>query len=551
MVSHTQHLARSVIALAAVVSVLVIAGCGSGSAGTSPADSTESWVTSTPAGSGAVDSITWNLPYGEPDTLDYLQAESPSNNTVLANLCESLIHLGPKMNYEPGLAESWESPNPTTFVYNLRPGLKFSDGKPVTTEDAIYSLDRNRNPTLGSFWEPWFENVKSIETTGANQITVKLSKPDALFNQFLATAGGVVAEKPYIEKAGKKYGTSEGGVMCVGPYQMAKWIPGKEIVITANPNYWQTAQRPKVKTIDYRFVTNNQTATDALLSGEIDGSYETPLTSWRTLTTSGSGHGYLGRSTGYTEINFSEKAGPVKQVDFRRALSLALNKEAIAKTIYDGTAQAIRSEFFPSTWGYAQDVYKKGYEALPSGKPNLAEAKELTAKVTGLRTVTLLSNSDEEAAKQLAAYIQSQAKKVGISIKLEELPSAQYISAEFDQKQFNHYDMALSTAGYLDIAEPLEMGVLSLTAGAVFNSLGYDNPSVSKWVAEAREALDPTKRAELMVKVQDQAFAKDVVSIPLVNWAERVFMNSRISGAAAAMTPTLYSPWTAELGATK
>ena len=549
MASNPQRLIRMTLLLAAIASALALGACGGGSGGSSSSSEAASQerVTSTPPGTGPVDSVSWNLPYGEPFTLDYIQALSPSDSTVLANLCPSLIRLGPEMQYEPGLAESWEATDPTTWVFDLRPGLKFSDGKPVTAADVVFSLERNRDPELGSFWEPWFENVKSIAATGKNQVTVKMTKPDALFEQFMATGAGAVAEQAYVEEQGKKYGTSEGGVMCAGPYQLADWTPGTSISIEANPNYWDSQEMPQAKRIEFRFVTNNQTAGDALASGEIDGTFEAPLSAWKSLSSAGST--YLGRSTAYTAINFSEKEGPVQDPSFRRALLYSLDREAIAETIYKGTAEAIRSEFFPTTWGYAKEVYEKGYEAMPDVKPDLDKAKEEFAKVADPKPVKLLANSDDAAAKQLAAYIQSEAAKVGIEIELKELPAAQYVAAAFDREQFNTYDIGLSTSAYLDIAEPVEAGVLSLVSGGVFNSLGYDDPSVDSWVAEARETLDPAKRAELMVKVGRKAFAEDVALIPLVNWSARVYMDPQISGAAASLTPIFYAPWAGKLGA--
>ena len=540
-------------ALAVLAGMLALAACGGGSDGSESGDGTSvapagvEFVTSTPAGTGPVDSISWNLPYGEPFTLDWLQSASYSENTVLANLCESVLRLGNDFSYEPGLAESFESPNPTTWVYDLRPGLKFSDGKPVTTADVIFSMERSADGSLGSFWEPWFENVKSITATGPNQITVKLTKPDALFNQFLATAAGVVAEKAFVEAAGKSYGTSEGGVMCVGPYKLDEWTPGKGITISANPEYWGDA--PAVGKIDYKFVTNGGTATDALSSGEIDGSYEAPLGSWDNLVSSGAGNAYIGRSTAYSSIDFTEKEGPLEDVNLRQALRYVVDRDAIAETIFKGTAEAVRSQFYPSTWGYAEDVYKQGYEALPEATADLAKAEEFVAKVDDLRPLTLLSNADDTAAKQLAVYLQSEAQKVGIEIEIKELPAPQFIAAAFDRKRLAEYDISLSTTGYIDLAEPVVWGYLVLSADGVFNSAGYDNPQVTKWVGEARETEDPTKRAELMVKVQKQAYDVDVASIPLVNMGERLFMGSSISGAIPSLTPQLYSPWALELGA--
>lgn len=529
------------------VGALMLAACGGGSGTTtsSPAE----WGTSSPPASGPVDAVSWNLPYGEPFTLDYIQALSPSDSTVLANLCESLLRLGPDMTYEPGLAESWDTPDDTTVVFNLRPTLTFSNGDPVTTEDVIFSLERNLDSELGSFWEPWFENVKTIKATGKDQVTVELSKPDVLFTQFMATAAGDVVQKSYVEEKGQDFGNSEGGVMCTGPYGLADWTPGKSITLEANPNYWDKDAAPKAQKIDFRFVTNNQTAADALSTGEIDGTFEAPLASWSSLTSSGDGNGYLGRTLAYAGLDFSEKEGPIQDVHFRRALLLALDRDGIATSIYGGTAQPVRSGFFPSTWGYGKEVYEQAYEALPDVKPDLEQAKAEFAKVPDPQPIQLLSNADDEAAKQIAAYIQSEANKIGIEIDLKELPAAQYVSAAFDPEQFNTYDMGLSLSAYLDIPEPVEAGVLSLTSGGVFNSSGYDNPSVDKWVSQARATADPDKRAALMVKVQEQVYEKDVVSIPLVNWATRVYMNSEISGVTTSLTPIFYSPWATGLGA--
>jgi peptide/nickel transport system substrate-binding protein len=543
-----KHPHRLFLAIAATaVSALVLAACGGSSDSTT--SSPDEWGTSSPAASGSIDSVSWNLPYGEPFTLDYIQALSPSDSTVLANLCESLLRLGPEMTYKPGLAESWDSPDPTTVVFDLRSGLKFSNGDPVTTKDVIFSLERNLDSELGSFWEPWFENVKSIEATGKGQITVKLSKPDVLFSQFMATGAGIVAQKSYVEEKGQDYGSAEGGVMCTGPYGLADWTPGKSITLEANPNYWNEDEAPKAEKIDFRFVTNNQTASDALSTGEIDGTFEAPLASWPSLTDSGDGEGYLGRTLAWAGLDFSEKDGPIQDVHFRRALMLSLDREGIASSIYGGTAQPVRSGFFPTTWGYGEEVYQQAYDELPDAKPDLEQAEAEFAKVSDPQPIQLLSNADDEAAKQIAAYIQSEAKKVGIEIELKELPAPQYVSAAFDPEQFNQYDMGLSLSAYLDIPEPVEAGVLSLTSGGVFNSSGYDNPAVDKWVTQARATTDPDERAELMVKVQEQVYEKDVVSIPLVNWATRVYMNSEISGVTTSLTPIFYSPWATGLGA--
>lgn len=532
--------------LLALAVALGLSACGSSIAASSSAEG--GLVTTTPGGTEPVETVTWDLPYGEPATLDWLESAAFSENTVLSNLCESLIHLTPELGYAPGLAESWRSPDPTTWIYNLRPDLRFSDGHPVTVQDVVYSLDRNRDPENGSFWEPWFENVASIKATGPEQITVRLTHPDVLFNQFLATAAGVVGEQSYVEEQGKKYGTSEGGVMCVGPYQLSSWIPGREIRLVADPYYWNAEKAPQAKNIEFDFLTEGRTVTDALLSGEIDGTYESPLDSWPILASADIGKAYAGLSTAFSSVEFTEKEGPDQDVDFRRALQLAIDRPAIARTIFHGAGVPIKSTFSPATWGYARKVFARGYAKLPSLKMDLPRAERLAEKIPALRPVTMLSNSSDVASKQLGVYIQSQAKKIGIDIKLEELPAAQFIAASFDRKQANQYDMVLSNTGYIDIAEPLEYAELAMTTNGAFNFSGYENTSVNRWIEQARETTDPVARAKLLVKVDEQAYGKDFFEIPIVNPAERLFMNSSISGAVASLTPLLYAPWAQDLG---
>lgn len=285
---------RTTILAALLALSAVAAGCGSSSGSNSQQQVSAPVVTTTPPATKNINAISWDLPYGEPTGLDWLDSVGYSESTVLANLCESLTQLKPDGSYAPGLATSLTKPNPLTLVYHLRHGVHFWDGKPMTVADAVFSLRRVADKKGVSVWTfPSFDNVKSIDPGPGFAVTIHLTHPDELLPEILATAGGTIAEQAYVQAKGSSYGTAKGGVMCTGPFEFKSWTPGSGITIVRNPHYWNPAVKPKVAQIDFKFLTDPSTLTNALLSGSIDGTYEAPISAVKQLQTSSIGKLYL------------------------------------------------------------------------------------------------------------------------------------------------------------------------------------------------------------------------------------------------------------------
>lgn len=547
-----RHSTRMTVAVAvAAVATLGLSACTGGNGGGGGTDVPEEWTTSTAAAVGNVDEVAWNLPYGEPVTLHWLRSAGFSESTVLSTLCESLLRITPEFGYEPGIA-TFEQPDDTTLVYTLKDGVVFSNGDPVTADDVVYSLSQNLDPESGSFWSGNFVNVKSITATGDREVTVTLTQPDALFNQIMATSGGTVVQQSFAEQAGETYGTSEGGVMCTGPYQLDEWVPGDSIHVSANPNYWDSEHAPKAGAIDFSFVTNASTLADALRTGEIDGSYEVPFTAIKTLSGSDSGTLSFGTSLSFAEMVFFAPDGVGTGPEVRRALSLAIDRQAVAASIFNGAARPIWSPFFESIWGEAADVYDAGYESLTRNEgADLDAARELVEANDPGRALRLLSNADDPAAKALAAYIKSQAEEIGLQVDLVELPAAQYIAIAFDPEQQLDYDMSVGTTSYIDIPDPTYWAGLVFATTGYFNGLRYSDPEVDGWIAEAQSTLDPAARAEIMVKVQQRVYGEDQITVPIVQIASVQYMNKRITGANPTLNAHFYYPWARDLGATE
>lgn len=158
-------------------------------------------------------------------------------------------------------------------MYTLRDGVTFWDDTPLTAGDVVYSLGRQVGADSSTYWADYFTNVASVEKTGDNQVTVKLTQPDALFEQGMSSAAGAIVSKAAAEAAGEKFGTPQGGMLCTGPFKLASWEPGKAINLEKNENYWDADLIPKVEKLSFSFIADESTAINALRSGDVDGQF--------------------------------------------------------------------------------------------------------------------------------------------------------------------------------------------------------------------------------------------------------------------------------------
>ena len=544
-----------VIALfALVLAVTPLAGCGksvspSSSAGTetSPAVSLQS---TTPAGTGTLDSMTWDLTLGEPTTLDPLKAGDYGPCFVSSQLHDTLVRYSPDWTLGPGIAESWTQPNDKTIVYTIRSDATFWDGNPVTPDDVVYSLTRNMDPTSGSIWGAFFSNVKSITKTGANEVTVSFSKPDELFNKEMGVSAGGIVEKAYVEKVGAaKYGSGT-KVMGSGPYILDSWKPGTEIVLKANPSYWDPALTPKVAAVTLKFITDTSTVTSALLSGEIDGAYEVPPTSIPALKSASTGKLYFGPSLSVSEIVISDPKGPMGDPKLRQALSMAIDRQAIVDKVFNGAAVANKTITPSTSWDpEAIDIYKQAYDALPSLTPDIAAAKQIVASTPGAdKPMVMAVLAGDQRELQLASVVQQAAKDIGMTINLKQLQPMDMSNYFYVPEYRKGIDMGM-TLGFLDVPDPLDYTSYFLGEGALFNWIGYSNPAAEKKLELARQTLDPAARATLITEAQ-ALYTADVPVIPLAMDAEILFMNNKVSGAPVSFT-YMWIPSLAMVGGTQ
>jgi peptide/nickel transport system substrate-binding protein len=536
----------------------LLAGCGSsgddatraaGGETAAPAG-LEKLVSVTPAATGPLESATWAVGY-EPASLDWRICYATVENTIVVNITESLMLMTPEFGYEPGLAASYENPDPTKWIFKIRENVQFHDGSTMTADDVEFSLRRNMDPA--SFWAPWMTSIAEVKATGPLEVTVTLKQPDVLFLQMMAMPSGGVGKADYIKAKGENYGSPKGLPVGTGPYKVDAWTQGSGITLVAHDGYWDTAHAPKTKKIEFTFISDDTTLTNALTSGQVDGGYFPPFTAVpQMLGASATGTLYRGPSMLTSVVFFTMKEGPFRDPKVRTALSRAIDKPAIAKNVFNGAADALPDTTVPlAAWGYGKDEAKAAYEALAGPEANLEEAKKLFAEAGSPAGPVKVAVRSTQVDQDTGAVMQAAAKAIGLDMQLETLTAPQVVNLLYDEKARVKYDAFLSSRYYSDVADPVELlveflappepGVLS------YNYDEYDQPQVTELLSKARQSPDEAERVKLLIEAQALA-APDTPVLGLVAPASLVFLKKGVTGVPASFS-FLYYPWARDLGA--
>lgn len=533
------------LATIGVLGILVLAGCSSAGGGGDKTKAAVELTTSVPAAVGDVDLVNWNLTNGEPDTIDPSRSAVENVSTVVGNMCESLMRFDADYHLVPALAESVEQPSDTVYVFNLRPGVTFWNGTPLTPEDVIYSIKRTADPESGSWWPDNLKGLVSIEKTGALQVTMTFDTPNAQIKWSEATPAMAIVNKAFTEAAGDKFGTATGGVMCTGPFQFDSWRSGQDLTISRYDGYWDTQHKPFAKKIRFSFITDQTAQTAALASGEIDGQFDSGPSSLGQLGSSSEGNLMFGKSLSPVFLSGFTNGPAMSNPEVRQALKLIVDYQGIAKTVYGNAAEPIKKLTTPATWGYSKDIYQAAYDAIPDPKQNLEEAKKLIAKAGNIPPLTIAYDSSDKANATIALSIESAAKQVGLAVDLRAMPTTEYYKI-FDDATARAGLDAYIVRGYLDYPEPLSYD-LYRTQGNYYNYVGYNNPEYDALLFQAVKTLDDDARAELVTKAEAIAL-KDGYFVPLVTPYINVFVNKKLTGVLP-LQQYLYTPWAAQLGA--
>lgn len=497
----------------------------------------------TPAASKSVSSVTWGL-YRDVNSVDPIFGFDYPENTVDSALCDALFRQTPSGGRAPGLALKVTSPNPTTDVFTLRPGVKFWDGHPMSSADVVYSLQRAASAKVGGFYSAIFNRVKSISATGRLQVTLKLTQPDQWLLGELSSLPGMIVEKSFAEKAGTKYGTMGVGGMCTGPYMIKSWTAKNGLIAVRNPHYWDRSIHPWVS--QYIFKGFSDTAmTSGLETGAIGITYSTDPTILAALQHSTKLSVTRGSSYVTDALIVASQKGPLGNIKVRRALSMALNRAAYIKATYLGGAQMPNTLANPGTWGgYQPAIFQAAYNALPSyNPPQIAAAKKLVqqAGATG-KTITIGMSNQITQIQNAATTVEDAAAAIGLNVKLKTFPAATWIDVFTSAKARAGLD-AFFVSSYPDYGAPEAQYQQFVLPGGSLNYSGFNDPQITKLLDRSRSTANAAARARLVVQAQ-KLIMQQLPWIPLSDPDTVLVTQKNLTGAPASFS-YMYAPWAA------
>lgn len=538
-------LPRGVPIVAAVsVGALALTGCTPAPA-TSQAAPEWELTARTAAPSGDIDSFSW-ASYAEPYSLDYAYAFDYADNQVLANVCESLLRLNPDYTLTPGLAESFERPTPTTWVYAIRDGVTFHDGTPLTAADVVASMSRHLDPAVGSSWYSVYQNVTSIEQTGDREVTVTTAIPDSQFNLGMGGSAGVVESAATLEEKGADYGNSTGLVNCTGPFELTEWRSGESITLTRSDDYWDDALKARSGEVEFVFLNDATARVNAMTSGDVDGGWLLPVDGIAQLQAT-AGEVSFGLNTAASDLVVSNLEGPLGDVRVRKALLMALDREGILEAAAKGYGEVSNALTTESVWGGASDATRAAaFDGLEEYPYDVDAARKLVeeAGATGEKIVIATAPISNDFAVISQATVAA-AESIGLEAEIETVTPNAYTALFSDPSAREGIDL-FYTVWYLSSPDPLEMyGVLS--TGEFSNYGNWSDPEYDAITNEAVGIDDPNTRAQKSAELQH--IANDQLPwLPLFTGPTTVYQGERITGVAPSIA-YLYYPWAAEIGA--
>ncbi|GAA2819582.1 ABC transporter substrate-binding protein [Crossiella cryophila] len=372
---------------------VLLAGCGA----VAPGLVQLRYSAETPAAAGDIAGFSWAIPR-EPRSLDWLRGGEPPEDTVTANLCERL----------PGLSAEIATPDPLTLIYRLRTGIRFHDGRQLTAADAVASLRRSADHSLGGAQAHRFDKVAGISATGPLEVTLRLRQPDPLLTHALSGNAGVVASLRYLADGAPS--TSDG---CSGPFRLAEWVPGSHILLTRFEGYWNQAERARAGSVRFTFA-DGPALINGLLDSSIEGSYLASPTAMVRLTRSVTGRVYFGQGDTLAALD-PRPGGALADPRRSRALSLALDREAIARAAYAGLVQPTEP---PATEGDGTILAAGASPQLP--RSALDQARQLVAEAEPLSQDLVIQVGTGLEATAVAHEVLAACTRIGLPARIGE-----------------------------------------------------------------------------------------------------------------------------------
>ncbi len=467
----------------------------------------------------------------EPPTLSSIN--NTSTPLTSGKIFDGLVTYDFDLNPRPQLATSWTvSPDGLKYVFKLREGVTWHDGKPFTSADAAFSILRLKqgHPRGRST----FANVEQANTPDPTTLELVLSKPAPYLMVALGPSESPIVPKHLYE--GVDLATPPGPPLLIGtgPFVLKEWVRGSHAVLEKNANYWDKP-KPYLDRVVIRFMPDAAARAAAFEAGDLDlgSSAPVPLSDLPRFerdprfTVVRQDYAYSGAQH---QIFFNLETEVLKDKRVREAVAHALDLNRIVETVFYGAAKVSPSPVSVALgpW-YDPTVKARAFD--PARSEKLLDEAGLPKKADGMRVqLRLLINPFIDS--RLAEFVRQSLRRVGIDAVIQPREFAAYVKQVYGDRQFDLIIESLSNV--FDPTVGVQRGYWSknFKPGLPFsNSARYESPEADRLLEAAAIENDPAKRKALFNSFQ-QLIHRDIPSVDLISPLEVVIASKRLRNFA-------------------
>jgi len=424
-----------------------------------------------------------------PTNLDPRVGIDAQSERIDALIFDDLLDRDEHLNVTPGLAESWQIPDPLTYIFHIRHGVRFQDGRPLTSRDVKWTFDSLLQGRIRSTRAAAYRFVDHLEAPDDYTVIFHLKEPfSPLLWNLSDGAMGIVPYGSLTEMASAPIGS--------GPFRFVSAEPDKEVVLARNESYW--GQKAGVERLRFTVVPDTTTRALELRKGSADIA-SNALTSDMVLALEKEPNLEVEHAPGtvLSYLAFNLRDPILRDVRVRQAFAYAIDRRPMIEYLWRGFAQPAASLLPPQSWAYDPDVPK--YEFAPDKANKILDEAGYPA-IKGVRFHVTMKTSTEQTTRLMAAVLQQQLRAVGIVLDIRTFEFATFF-ADVTSGAYQVY--SLRWVGGNEDPDIFEYAFHSdkfPPHGA--NRSYYVNPRIDALINQGRAETDPSRRKPVYAEIQ-------------------------------------------------
>lgn len=413
------------------------------------------------------------------DTLDPAKASNATDYVRCCAFYNRLTFLDGKGQIQMELAESVESADARTWTVKLRKGVTFHDGKTLTADDVVFSLQRHLDPAVGSKVNALAKQISGTKKIDDTTVEITLDSPNADLPTILAMHHFMI-----VANATTDFSKGNG----TGPFVCKEFQPGVRSLAARNENYWKN-NGPHLDSFEFFAISDESARMNAVLSGDIQLAANLNPRSLRVLQNNPAAKLFISKLGTYTNLNVRLDMTPGDKAGVAEAFKYLTNREIIQKSVLRGLAEIANDHPVPDTSRYYNAELKQR-EYDPERAKSLLEKAGVLGEEIHITAAEAASSSLD-----YAMVLQQAASSIGQKIVIDRVPSDGYWS--------NHWLKDAVHYGNIN-ARPTPDILFSLLykSDAPWNESQYKSEKFDSMLLEARGLLDEAKRKDIYGEMQ-------------------------------------------------